>query len=746
MSEIGIAESELNLVPKGDMEQDATPSRLFYSPVKNITLVGGCQAIETVDYPELPQSLEVEAKLLEDTEQEQQASPLLEAFNADDVRDDIVVAQPYNDKVEALLTTEEGSKSHQTQLTYETTSTGMAEISYPSLPSEGSIGEPIEVATPPKDYIANTMVATHDALEMPPTDKENDMELDETVDSPDEEFTEASLQLDIQREMEVELQKNPPNSSEMPEEQHDSAASRTLEPGYAATAEEVTDLCQQEVLDEEDHDIVELTAESKSQADDIAAGLTLDFSMPLSKEPTPRKLRSSSPPPNEQGADDATMTVALDDDTAILKDFLSRAAASKANRTTNTARRESLHNRRDSDAIRNALASPRKVLEDKDPNSPSKYDNEITLDLSQTLTLTPDLPALASPSEEQVDNEDAEDSTSSRSRRSSRTRISRLPAPSSIQPAGLPKIAVRRADGGEPIVLKKSDAQELSLVTRANTRKNKQGSVTVNIRLLKLAMDAMTRSDDNIAQAVPVPGKKYVRWDQQLAYYQEGTDTMANMLADAESLATADELSLPSPSSNLIAKSKLKVPKDKTSTPKMRRVRGLGTTNGTPGKGLLQPGSLFPECIQEEHEATHKQTQPQRLPKPKSSKLKKTPIVSTTTLAPTSSMTPTPSTQLDSRVPILDVAPVGVEHTNPSTSASASTTFITKERKSRLATPRKVKLPQPLSRVAVEGKENAQRTGLAAGTPKKGIPISSGIVAPSVGVETGLPRRRARKV
>lgn len=60
----------------------------------------------------------------------------------------------------------------------------------------------------------------------------------------------------------------------------------------------------------------------------------------------------------------------LDADTAHLMDFLNRAAASKQDGPAVIARRSSLQNRRDSDAVRHALASPRKPLEDKDVNSP----------------------------------------------------------------------------------------------------------------------------------------------------------------------------------------------------------------------------------------------------------------------------------------------------------------------------------------------------------------------------------------
>ena len=722
------------------VDHDATLTNLFRSPTRDNTASATSprHSIENVQYPELPHSPERE-EILEDEEQQANLRSSVTAPN-DEAFDILVVDNMVSEGIppqrnEATSQQPENEIVHG-NLPVQSDSGGDVEVSYPSLPEEVSLEESTEVPASPQQSKPEAE-NSFDMIESRLEDGESDMDIDDHNTSTEEEFTEASLQLNIQYELEMELQAEQTDVPDVLEEQPTSTTEDMSALEDMGKPMAVDDLS----VDSGDHANVEPPAD-QTENDDIAAGLTLGFSATSSREPTPRKLRSPSPPSFEQGPDETTMTIALDDDTAILKDFLSRAAASKANKTTTTARRESVQNRRDSDVVRHALASPRKVLEDKDPNSPSKYDNEVTLDLSQTLTLAPDLRAPASPAQEQEDVEDAGDSKTSRSRRSSRTRKSRLPAPSSLQPAGPPKIAVRRADGGEPIVLKKSDAQELSLLTRANTRKNKQGSLAVSVRLLKLAYDAAGRSEDSTIEAVQMPGKKYVRWDQQLAYYQEGTDTMANMLADAESLATPDELSFP-PTSTSSSKSKAKAQKDKNSTPKIRRVRGLGTANGTPGKGLLQPGSLLPEAVQEEKEAAQSQAQPHRLPKPKSSKPKKMPVASTSSAATSSSITPlghaAPS---DSKLPTLDIAPVGVEPTQLSSTAA------TKERKSRLATPKKVKLPQPSSTVPAEGKENAQRPGIAASTPKKGIPMPSGIVPPGmvVGGETGLPRRRARKL
>lgn len=530
-------------------------------------------------------------------------------------------------------------------------------------------------------------------------DESEDFELEESDDPENENFTEASLQLDMQR------------------------ATETEQPCIPRTENITKGMSEQEAL------VADLSS-TPNFKDDITSGLTLGPVVPPSREPTPRKLRSPSPPPRtECGPEDTTMTFAFDDDTALLKDFLSRAAASKANKTENIARRESLQNRRDSDVVRHALASPRKVLEDKDPNSPSKHGVDETLDLSQTLTLSMETSTPLSPSN--IPGEDAADTEASKaeriSRRSARTKKSRLPAPSSI-PTGPPKISVKR-DGGDPVILRKTNAQELSLLTRNNTRKNKLGAVAVNIRLLKLSNDARTTGvsiPDSTDSVIQVSGKKNVRWDAQLAYFQGDTQAIANALADAESLATPDELSSAPPSALPTKLKTPKVPKDKNTTPKVRKVKNLGSANGTPGKGLLIPASLLPDSMLE----TKDEPKEKRLPKPKVTRIQK-PASSASDTCPASAPT-------ESQLPALEIAPVGVD---PNKAGA-------RERKSRLATPRKVKLPQSSSSVLGDGKEN-QGKGVVAATSKKSIVAPSVIVPPSVeapSIATGLPRRRGRKL
>ncbi|KAF2003707.1 hypothetical protein P154DRAFT_617604 [Amniculicola lignicola CBS 123094] len=541
-------------------------------------------------------------------------------------------------------------------------------------------------------------------------------------------LTEATLQLELLQEV-VSAQ---PEENRRTSDMHDSTDRPNNTDAIPHSPIEFSDDIRISIESEGD-----LNEANGPMVNDITDGLTLGPTLATLEQPTRHLLQSFSPvsvetTPYDAAMDDATMTIALDDDTALLKDFLNRAAANKANKAANIIRRTSLQNRRDSDAVRTALASPRKVLEDKDPNSPSKYDNDVTLDLSQTLTLDIGLQPPSFPSGDQLETDDAEDTRSSRnSRRSTRIRTPR-PYAATTQQLQTAKISVRRTDGNEHIVLKKSEAQKTSLLTQANTRKNKQGAFPVSLKLRKLASEAAMASTINDASAAEGrdPKKKNVRWDAQLAYFQDETTTLASVMeaaAEAESLATPDELSgsIPEPP----AKSKSRPSKDKSSTPRARKVRNLGASNGTPGKGLLAPSSLLPAEVEEEKE---EKEAAQKRKIPRASKAKKMPVSTNAPDAPLA-LTPAPLP-----LPIQEIESVSVEPAQPT---------VTKERKSRLATPKRLKLPQPIAAAPSDGKENQLARGIAAATPKKRLQMPQ-VVVPAMTpvVESGLPRRRGRRV
>ncbi|KAF1944843.1 hypothetical protein EJ02DRAFT_397812 [Clathrospora elynae] len=701
--------------------EDATLANFFRSPIKR-TSVGHSRTPEKVQYPELPHSDGPEADTMTAIEPVAALEAIQQAGKSEVVEDAVVETAPIDDDmleqseqdiVPSIIAEELLVSPSAMELPAIAT-----DIAYPTLPAEASPSPPashhgegldqdVEMSEPTSDAFEEDKLHADEKIQ------EDSLESPETPDS-DEEFTEASLQLDIIREYREALQEA--SSAPM------GAQEQPLETEQHLEGEQ-----------DELNDVVAPSPTAVSEpAYDIADGLTLSFT-PVkvpSADPTPRKLHSPPPPPrSESGPDDVTMTIAIDDDTAILKDFLNRAAASKADKAAIiTHRRESLQNRRDSDVVRDALSSPRKALASKDPNSPNKYDNELTFDLSQTLTLSMPSEALAPSTDDAAETEGTEEEKAARgSRRSSRTKKSRLPAPTSSTQAQTPKIAIRRADGNEVVVLKKDDAKMLADETRTNTRKNKQGAFGVTVRLMKIAIDSASLPPIDDATKDLVVGKN-VRWDEQLAYYQENPETMANALADAESLATPDELSMSDPASTPKVKNKT----SKHSTPKIRRVRGLGSGNGTPGKGLLaSASSSLPEAVQGEKDVAQAHAQAPSAQhasklKPKAAKVKKMPVASTS-IDSSLSLSST-----DTKLPMLDVAPVGV----------VSST----QRKSRLAAPKKVVLPQVASSLP-EGKENTQRPGLSDATPKKGIPAPKVAVLPtaSTGMESGLPRRRGRK-
>ncbi|KAL1651903.1 hypothetical protein SLS58_000026 [Diplodia intermedia] len=324
----------------------------------------------------------------------------------------------------------------------------------------------------------------------------------------------------------------------------------------------------------------------------------------------------------------------IDEDTAFLKDFLSRAGASKASREATVTQLETMTKRRDSDVVRQALSSPRMALESKDPNShiatsagsPSlKANMKDSEDISGVTALdgkkldfgdlTSDL-TLEEPAEEPPAPAPAATTPKPQSnRRSSRARQTRLPA---TPAAGPNRIQFRGAAGADPVVLKKSsDAQEMAAVTRTNTRKNKGSALAAPIRLNKLKAESLKAGTVPDAPApdgslpvfadpdIDVWQASKLRWDGQLVYFQEqGNLAGLTSLSDDESAEPAEiESSAQEKKEEGGSKKRKDKSGDSSSTPaRTKRARGLGAGNGTPAKGLLAPASLLPGEVQAETE------------------------------------------------------------------------------------------------------------------------------------------------
>ena len=256
---------------------------------------------------------------------------------------------------------------------------------------------------------------------------------------------------------------------------------------------------------------------SKTRIPDNAATVQADDAPPsiVKEEDTQGRTRSGT---------------RFSDDTSMLKDFLSRAQARKAvipKRKAESTRPVPVPPR----------CSPRKVLGQLDNNSPTPARSR---DLEKRLDTPLEKKMVENIEIDKIGDELADPISC---RRSTRTR---LPAPAK-KSAGVPSfIPVRRVDGTDPVVLQKSVAQELAVVTRANTRRNKGESRPPKLMLPDIVVEASENADATKQTEICT---KMVSWDERLAYYQEAGET--------------------------------KEGKEET-RPRVRRLRGLGSANGTP--------------------------------------------------------------------------------------------------------------------------------------------------------------------
>ena len=242
-----------------------------------------------------------------------------------------------------------------------------------------------------------------------------------------------------------------------------------------------------------------------------------------------------------------TIPVQFNDDEGMLRDFLSRTNASKAARI---AKRSSLSHKRDSDVIKMALASPRRALETLDTNSPSPRKTQEAEALSRNMSSPTENTLTLQDITGDVDELSRADPTPCRSGRGIRPKKDEDHSAANIPQT----ISIRRPEVAERITVKKSEAQEMAILTRTNTRRNKGGSTAVKHKLKTLK----DQEPEEMAEREIPEGAKTVTWSTDLvtAYFDaEGAKPEEGDAAGAT-----------------------------TSRPRARRAKALGTMNGTPAK------------------------------------------------------------------------------------------------------------------------------------------------------------------
>lgn len=339
---------------------------------------------------------------------------------------------------------------------------------------------------------------------------------------------------------------------------------------------------------------------------------------PITRSPTSRLVQRAMADPPTPTLEDVTATITLgslaqlEDDKAILRSFLDRMAVSKESKPeltppedANYARRESLQNRRDSDVVRQALASPRQPLEDKDGNtfSPQKLPlaSSANSPLTNVVTKDENVTELERiiPSIDELLAKPIEKGSPRRSSRSKSTRVA-------SSTTDRKTIAVRRNDGNDTINLTKTDAQLVAVETRRNTRKNKGPCLNVQDTLVKWRAELVVHGKDG---DTPEPKtlqteQKGVRWSQTLWFLNETTGLSEQApLVDNTPAPTVNPIAilLPGPeSSSTDSETNTSRPRraSRSQTPRIRRLRGLGTMNGTPAKNILA-STLLPDEVTE---------------------------------------------------------------------------------------------------------------------------------------------------
>lgn len=235
--------------------------------------------------------------------------------------------------------------------------------------------------------------------------------------------------------------------------------------------------------------------------------------------------------PTELPAKTTRSGARFSDDTNLLKDFLNRAQARKLAKDSKIPAHGPLQV--------SPRRSPRKVLAEVDRNSPSPQKPK---DLATRPGTPPGKQRLDAFAFDDVDELTAEPTSC---RRSNRTR---LPTASKAALGAPSFIPVRRADGTDPVVLQKSIAQDLVVQTRANTRRNKGQSKPPKVALQTLTAET-TEMIANRTHARETC--KSVGWDEKLVYYQGVHEVVEDEGKEEK-------------------------------RPKVRRLRGLGGSNGTP--------------------------------------------------------------------------------------------------------------------------------------------------------------------
>lgn len=184
------------------------------------------------------------------------------------------------------------------------------------------------------------------------------------------------------------------------------------------------------------------------------------------------------------------------EDAALLSEFLSRAQAKRAANAAMAGEEKSEVRQKKEEVLSSPAVQSRRALEELDVNSPSIKSSTSTPVKAEKLPESPD-------ASEPADTDQLTSSPTAARRRSSRTKPTGQTR--SLRPAVPNQIPVRRANGTEFVFLQRTEAQELALATRKNTRRNKGNALLP--RYLLQAIVKQERKDETTQPLAQIEGK-----------------------------------------------------------------------------------------------------------------------------------------------------------------------------------------------------------------------------------------------
>ncbi|KAE8146068.1 hypothetical protein BDV25DRAFT_163259 [Aspergillus avenaceus] len=275
------------------------------------------------------------------------------------------------------------------------------------------------------------------------------------------------------------------------------------------------------------------------------------------------------------------------EDAELLNNFLSKAKAKREAKAAEAAAAaaamptESVEEKLDQEDMGIEIPTPqgRRILEDLDTNSPSPQKAQ----LSPTKAPGKDL-------------DENEGQLPASPRRSTRTRNVKPPTRlTTTATAARNTLTLRRAKGNEFVFLKRTEAQELSLATRRNTRQNKGDALLPKYMLQAIAQQTPESDDDKAADdsSRQRESAKRVSWnDKRLVEYEgESGEASGDNVSGKDEQAKNSDQKRATSSRTTRSQGSLKTGADTTpavpttaattATPRARRMRRLGTPKPT---------------------------------------------------------------------------------------------------------------------------------------------------------------------